>query len=219
MDRVVIGYVHPGVVRAEFCRSMLNTVVANRDTVDAVISIQSGPLLATARNDLVRMFLKDHRASWLFMVDTDMVFTPDAVTRLIRSAHPNDRPILGGLCFSDGPDGPEPVLYELGDAEGGGAAFSKYTVWPEDDVMQVGGTGAACLLVHRSVFKRLQHGWGPEKSDPVFPWFRESSLAGRRALGEDLTFCLRAQSAGIPVHVHTGVQVGHMKTHMLGKVV
>jgi GT2 family glycosyltransferase len=218
MDRVVIGYVHPGVVRAEFMRSMLNTVTTNRDTVEAVISVQSGPLLATARNDLVQMFLADHRAAWLWMVDTDMVFTPDAVTRLIQAADPDKRPIMGGLCFSDGPDGPEPVLYDLSAAEGGGAAFGKYTVWPEDDVMPVGGTGAACLLVHRSVYKRIRAGWAPGKSDPVFPWFRESSIAGRRALGEDLTFCLRAQSAGIPIHVHTGVQVGHMKTHMLGKV-
>jgi hypothetical protein len=33
-----------------------------------------------------------------------------------------------------------------------------------------------------------------------------------------LTFCLRAAAAGIPVHVHTGVQVGHIKPQMLGKV-
>lgn len=37
-------------------------------------------------------------------------------------------------------------------------------------------------------------------------------------MGEDLTFCLRCAAAGIPVHVHTGVQVGHMKSVMLGNV-
>jgi GT2 family glycosyltransferase len=37
-------------------------------------------------------------------------------------------------------------------------------------------------------------------------------------MGEDMTFCLRAAAAGIPVHVATGVQVGHMKPGMLGKV-
>jgi len=41
-------------------------------------------------------------------------------------------------------------------------------------------------------------------------------MNGRR-VGEDLSFCLRARSAGVPVNVHTGVQVGHVKSRMLGK--
>jgi hypothetical protein len=52
--------------------------------------------------------------------------------------------------------------------------------------------------------------------DPAAPWFRESAAGGKLALmGEDLTFCLRCAAAGIPVHVHTGVKAGHMKTTML----
>jgi hypothetical protein len=37
-------------------------------------------------------------------------------------------------------------------------------------------------------------------------------------MGEDLTFCMRAAAAGLPIHVHTGIQVGHVKTTVLGKV-
>jgi hypothetical protein len=55
--------------------------------------------------------------------------------------------------------------------------------------------------------------------DVAAPWFRESPVGAPLTLmGEDMTFCLRAAAAGIPVHVHTGVQVGHMKPQMLGKV-
>lgn len=218
MDRAVIGYIHPGTVRAEFMRSMLNTVVSNHDVVEAVISKESGPLLASARNDVVAMFLADHTASWLWMVDTDMVFAPDALPRLIESADPRERPVMGGLCFSRGEnDEPLPTMYELGEHEGK-PGFGRYATWPEDDVVEVGGTGAACLLAHRSVFQRIASGWG-DKVDTVYPWFRESSIGGKRALGEDLTFCLRAKTAGIPIHVNTGVQLGHMKSFMLGKVV
>lgn len=215
-DRAVIGYVHPGTVRAEFMRSVLNLVVASPQRVEAVVSVQSGPLIAMARNDIVKMFLTDHRAPWLWMVDTDMVFTPDALTRLIVAADPTDRPIMGGLCWSDGDDGPLPTMYELVDQGAGQAAFARYTQWPEGQPVQVGGTGAACLLMHRSVLKSLRAGYGG-KTDPVFPWFRESTM-GRRGLGEDLTFCLRAQTAGFPIYVHTGVECGHMKSTMLGKV-
>ena len=55
--------------------------------------------------------------------------------------------------------------------------------------------------------------------DMAAPWFRESAFgAALSLLGEDLTFCLRCAAAGIPVHVHTGVQFGHVKPVMLGKV-
>jgi len=216
MDRAVIAYIHPGTVRAEFMRSMLNLIAADHQRVEATISLQSGPLIAMARNDVVGMFLAEHKAPWLWMVDTDMVFNPDALRRLIEAADPHERPIVGGLCYAESTDGPLPTMYELVEKDGG-AEFARYTMWPEDQLFKVGGTGAACLLMHRDALKRIASGWG-DKTDRVFPWFRESSIAGKRALGEDLTFCLRAQTAGIPIYVHTGVQVGHMKTTMLGKV-
>lgn len=218
MDSVVVAYIHPGTVRAEFMRSVLNTIVAEHRSIEAVISLQSGPLLASARNDVVGMFLADHKAPWLWMIDTDMVFAADALRRLVTAAHPVERPIMGGLCFAEGDDGPVPTMYELVPFESGGAQFARYSEWPEDEVMEVGGTGAACMLVHRDVFKRVASGWG-DKVDHAFPWFRESTLDGRRQLGEDLTFCVRAKSAGVPIFVHTGVQLGHMKSTMLGKVV
>ncbi len=216
MDRAVISYIHPGVVRAEFMRSMLNTVVAEHERIEAVLSLQSGPLISNARNDAVSMFLTNHKAPWLWMVDTDMVFAANALVRLIEAADPRERPIMGGLCYSDGPEGPLPVLFELVEKEDH-AEFARYTVWPEDQPFRVAGTGAACLLMHREALRRIASGWG-EKIDRAFPWFRESSIKNRRVLGEDLTFCLRAQTAGIPIYVHTGVQIGHMKSTMLGKV-
>jgi hypothetical protein len=47
------------------------------------------------------------------------------------------------------------------------------------------------------------------------PWFRETPVGPMALMGEDMTFCLRCAAAGIPVHVHTGVKAGHMKTTML----
>lgn len=220
-DRVVIGCIHPGTVRAEFARSVLNTVVANREMVHAVMWRKSGPLIAAARNDLVTQYLADHAdaAAWLLMVDTDMVFSPTALPRLLDAADPTDCPIVGGLCYAEHEeDGQRHTMLELLQNPDGSVAFGHYEVWPEDELFPVGGTGAAFLLVHRDAYRRIAAGWGDGCTDELFPWFRESTLAGRRRIGEDLTFCLRAQSAGIPVHVHTGVQVGHMKTTMLGKV-
>lgn len=212
-DHVVIGYIHPDHVRAEFMRSMLNTVQKAHTPIDAVISLHTGPLIASARNDLVSQFLSDHKATWLLMIDTDMVWQPDALDRLVEVAERDEIAIIGGLCYSQGHD--EPTMYELVPHDGA-AMFARYKVWPEDAPFEVGGTGAAFLLVHRNALRAIASGWGV-KHDSVWPWFRESTM-GKRRVGEDLTFCLRAHSAGIPVYVHTGVQIGHMKSIMLGKV-
>jgi hypothetical protein len=52
---------------------------------------------------------------------------------------------------------------------------------------------------------------GKEIGGPA-PWFAESGSAELGAeYGEDVTFCLRAGVLGFKLHVHTGVEVGHIK--------
>ena len=80
-------------------------------------------------------------------------------------------------------------------------------------MVRVTATGAAALLIHRGALEAV----GRHAGDAAAPWFRESQTR-TKLVGEDLTFCLRCAAAGIPVHVHTGVQAGHMKPQMLGKV-
>ena len=69
--------------------------------------------------------------------------------------------------------------------------------------MQVAATGAAFLLIHRSVLKAMSD----RSFNEAFPFFQETQN-GPDPVGEDLTFCLRLASLGIPVHVHTGVKIG-----------
>jgi GT2 family glycosyltransferase len=210
-DRAVIGYIHPGTVRAEFCASLLSIVMEGKTPLDAVLTLESGPNISTARNKLAADFLDDQSAPWLFMCDTDMVLAPDTVDRLIAAADPAERPVVGGLCWSL--DGGEklPTMYELTEPEPGRLAFARYRDWPQDACMRVSATGAACLLIHRDALERVRKHAG----DPAAPWFRETAVGPMALMGEDMTFCLRCAAAGIPVHVHTGVRAGHMKTTML----
>jgi GT2 family glycosyltransferase len=214
-DHAVIGYVRSPYVCGEFAESLLATAMEGPAPLDAVLAIPSGPNISAARNLVVSRFLKDQRAPWLLMADTDMVFAPDALHRLIAAADPAERPIVGALCYSQdaaGSGDARPTMYELIEHDGK-PGFARYRTWPEDGCFQVGATGAAFLLMHRRALKAIRAAAG----DEVAPWFRESVLGGALC-GEDMTFCLRAGAAGIPVHVHTGVQAGHVKPVMLGKV-
>lgn len=211
---VVIGYVHPGTVRAEFAASLLAVCMEGATDVASVIAVGSGPNISTARNMVCRQFLEQDTAGWLLMCDTDMWFPADTADRLLAAADPVERPVVGALCYSqntDNPDGdPYPTMYELAEDPDDGITFIRYKRWPEGVTVRVAGTGAACLLIHRTVLETVEKTAG----DKAAPWFRES-VSGSRLVGEDLTFCLRCAAAGIPVHVATSVAVGHMKTTML----
>jgi GT2 family glycosyltransferase len=211
----VLGYIHPGTVRAEFAASVLATCLEGATTIRTVLALESGPNISTARNLLVNNFLEDYPdVPWLFMCDTDMWFPADTVTRLIAAADPAERPVVGGLCFHGNASGgaPHATMYELIEPEPGKLAFRRHTDWPEDAVVRVSGTGAACLLMHRDALETVRK----SSRDEAAPWFRESAIGAPLSLmGEDLTFCLRAGAAGVPIHVATGVKVGHMKTQML----
>jgi GT2 family glycosyltransferase len=181
--------------------------------VDTVLALESGPNISTARNKLCAEFLaRPGSPEWLFMCDTDMVLGADTIDRLIAAADPVSRPVVGGLCWSLDGGERRVTMYELTrDDTSGDLAFRRYVAWQKNNVMQVSATGAACLLIHRSALHRVQL----HAADPAAPWFRETPVGPLALMGEDMTFCLRCAAAGIPVHVHTGVKAGHMKTTML----
>jgi GT2 family glycosyltransferase len=214
-DHAVIGYCHPGHVSAEFCASLISAVIEGSTPLDAVLTYASGPNISTARNLITDDFLRNQRAPWLLMCDTDMVFAADAVDRLVAAADPVERPLLGALCFSPAAGDVRPTMYELVDKGGGVPGFAHLASWPEDACVRVTATGTGFLLMHRAALERVRDC----SKDIAAPWFRETPVGAPLSLmGEDMTFCLRAGAAGLPVHVHTGVQVGHMKPQMLGKV-
>src|SRR6266704_401514 len=214
-QRAVVSYVRPDYVRGEFMESALALAHFSETTIDTFLPQRSGPNIVRARNAICRKFMTEQTAPWLLMVDTDMVFNPDVLDRLVAAAHPVDRPIVGALCFSESDNGGEPysTMYEIVQ-RGPQRTFARYAQWEEDTLKPVTGTGTGCLLVHRDALDRIAQA---KPLSTVTPWFKEMVL-DQLLMGEDLYFCLKAQAAGLQVYVHTGIQVGHLKSTMLGKV-
>jgi hypothetical protein len=78
------------------------------------------------------------------------------------------------------------------------------------DVMDVAGCGAGCLLIHRRVLTSIATAEnGPE-------WFTRVTGDDGRVFGEDLSFCLRATTAGFTLTADTGARAGHVKPVILG---
>lgn len=191
------------------------------------IAIQSGPRIAEIRHQMVEKYLYTEeyaQSEWLLMLDADMTFAPDLVEQLLAYADPVEVPILGGLCFAGGHEGGRayPTIYEEYIDEDGAVGVQPVDDYPPDRLVKCGATGGACLLVHRSVYMKMQRPypdgyatWKDGRTNP-YPWFSEGNTDGKgRPLGEDTTFCRKARGMGIPTHVHTGIKLGHVKTYIL----
>jgi len=135
-------------------------------------------------------------------------------------ADPATVPILGGLCFAGGRSGRiYPTIFKEGVTEEGHIWTEPVDEYPEDALVKVGGTGAACLLMHRSALAAMKRpypdGFGTladGRRNP-YPWFTEGLIGPNgEPYGEDIAFCRKARQLGIPVHVHTSIKLGHMKT-------
>lgn len=175
--------------------------------------------VADGRNEVARNFLASD-AEWLWFIDTDMGFAPDTVDRLVNSAMTNDVDVLGGLCFAQKQDTDMtpasfhgsyfriiPTLYEFVEVEKTGEkGFRHINKYRRDQFQSVAGTGAACLLIHRTALAKLG-------DDPFHPiTLPEGGGNGTpRTFSEDLSFCVRAAAAGLKVGVDTAIKTTHYK--------
>ena len=211
---VAVAYVHAKDVAASWHHCMIELIgwdIGHEQRVmrGGYVAWKTGTDgLADARNKVVKAFLNEHQAEWLFWIDTDMGFAPDTVDRLLAAADP------AGAARSG-----RAVLHAAGRERptgwaGGGAApprpcstgppwrtgrWGSRVRWnyPPDTLTRVAGTGAACVLIHRSVFEKIQAEYGT--------WYdRVPNTTAGHVVSEDLSMCLRAGALDIPIYVHTG---------------
>lgn len=223
---VFLGFLAGNTVTASFDKSLRNLWMydgaSGEMRLHKVGDGRAGPLqLIDGRNKLCKATL-DSECQWLWMVDSDMGFEPDTLSRLLAVADPAERPVVGALCFS---------LREAGaDGYGGMVTFASPTIlmWQEDplgdgigrfvgpqagenaypanSMIRVGATGAACVLIHRSVLEKIGKGW-----------FDQIPVGDGTLEGEDISFCHRLKDLDIPLWLHTGIRTTHMKTIWLGE--
>lgn len=226
VDAVVLAYVVSNDVAYSWHRSMMGLVAYDAghhgrlQKPGGYLAIKYGTGgLIEARNQAVHEFLEDYTADWLFWLDTDMGFQPDALELLLEAADPVERPIVGGLCFAqreDEPDGmggwrtqPTPTIYDwitLDDQSGYAVRWD----YPLDTVTQVHATGSACVLIHRSVLEKMRDAFSDGTIRPA--WYdRLPNPSTKQLFSEDLSFCARAGALGFPVFVDTRVKTSHYK--------
>jgi hypothetical protein len=222
-DAVTVAYVHDGAEIAHSFAESFESLLLHDMTreqprlLGGFVKMRCGTNgLVGARNRAVTGFLEAAKADWLLWVDSDMGFRPDALEQLIAHADPVERPIVGALCFAQ-------KETELDDYHGYRTEvratifnwvqtdpdkppwFTARAWYPPNALVKCAGTGSAFILIHRTVFERIADEYGPAC------WYDQIRADDGELIGEDISFCMRANALGFPVYVHTGVRTSHMK--------
>jgi hypothetical protein len=184
--RILIGIPSFGDVSWQFVLSLNHLIghtIRTRPDISLVEDVDRRTYRHFARTAIAKTAVT-READALLFIDDDMTFEEDALLRLL--AH--DKPAVSALYFQRArPTGP--VMYNKA-----GAQWTPILKYPNDTLIPVGGFGLGLALIKTDVFRQI-----PE------PWFCQDQGAG-----EDMFFCRRCNEAGIPLHVDTGVQAGHL---------
>lgn len=161
-------------------------------------------LICRARNNIVHDFLMNPcigQPEYLIFLDTDIIFTPDQIFRLL--SHRIEGIVCGQYFLKQAKR--QPVYNTIN-----GEKPNK------QGLMKVADAGTGCMVIHRNVFKVMrekieQSHWYTcdQNKDRRFSFFNAGPVNGRY-LSEDWLFCHRARALGIPVYVDTKVTVGHV---------
>lgn len=174
----------------EFVKSLTSI----RPVGDTAVSYSAGSLVYTSREKLAEEAIKA-QADYVLWLDSDMVFTPDLLERLVKSIEGKD--MVTALCFRRRPPYTPPIWSKLRlGATSEENQIEEYTDYPSE-LFEVEGCGFAAVLmkteVLASVFNREKMMFIP--------------MVG---YGEDVSFCIRARRAGYKIWCDPTIKVGHI---------
>lgn len=141
------------------------------------------------RQELVEQALGD----WIFQTDTDHVFAPDLLVRLLHLKKKYNCRVISGLYGNKYNDQPVANVWR---ADGG---YDPLVLWdPTAEVIEIGPCGGGCLLVDLDVFREVQRKTGEQP-------FKQGQLS------EDYMFFKRCRDVGIKTWLAPQVQSHHLK--------
>jgi hypothetical protein len=146
------------------------------------------------------IFKEPDLADGIMWVDSDIRQKPSDIFNLLLASKQYGAEFSTGIYHQRGGDN-RPVFYEWKEKE---RAFSSAYEYPENVFAPVGGCGFGFTWTSGNVLRKMSE---VKEFDPKTGWFADKRDSG--GFGEDLHFCYLAIRAGIQLHAHTGIQLGH----------
>jgi GT2 family glycosyltransferase len=199
---VFLGFIHPNVVSAGFMQSVIETMQADKRITTIQFERGFAGSLGECRNRVTEKFLASD-CDYLWFVDTDIIFKPGALNRLLE----HDKDIVSGrydlvMETSNWDWYTRACAFKWADP-----AMLRGLVPLDPKVRtgldKVGACGAGFILIKRHVFEEMVDGPIAEGN-----WWGEWNSE----MGEDVSFCKRATEAGFDIWFDWDLKVLHQKT-------
>jgi len=174
----------------------LSFILMERPDFELIYPREDRCPLDEVRNNIVRE-AQGKNCTHLIMMDTDQVYHPKTITRLLS----RNLPVVGCKVHRRYPPF-DPLMLS-----GRVNHYRTIEEWQAGEVKDVDATGTGCLLFQMNVFQKIPG-----------PWFRFRKNRNPRTggtIGEDIHFCSRLRRAGYKIFVDTSVPAGHLSTMII----
>lgn len=162
---------------------------------NTAVAFQIGSLVYTSRNKLAQMSI-EMDADFVLWLDSDMVFEPDLLVRMMRTMEERNIDILCGPYYKRVAPY-KPVLYDTLRIEGNGCQYHGMDEVPSEGLFKVDACGFGCVLMRSEVIISVL-GKHAQTFNPI------------NAVGEDLSFCWRARDCGYEIWCDPSIKLGHI---------
>lgn len=210
MEKYLIGVLYYGAIDREHDACMQQA--RRHPLIRDIFSMSGCPYIDIGRSAIASYAL-DQKTSLLF-IDHDILFEPEGITQIIESCEKTRGVVgagysmrragvqmIGGIDTRQLPAGESVKFFDGGD------------IYPAVYL------GMGFTAIHHDALSRIAQGMPRLKSGitelDMHPYFSLLQRDGNY-YGEDVSFCIRAHDAGVPVYMDTRVRVYHKGTYCYG---
>lgn len=190
---ILVGVCCGGTIQALTVLSLIDLLSS-----DTALSVQIGGYKPHGMNQLVKD-AQQLNATHLLNIDSDMIFPPDALERLLRA----NKDIVGANYRQRGnhldQEHPVSVTKFIGDGPNGYRAVLE-NEFPKE-LFECAAVGLGLTLINMRVFDKLP-----------FPWFRTTEIEEHST--EDIVFCRDARDLGFEVWCDPTIPMKHIGTYL-----
>lgn len=182
-------------VPAQFAQSL---AMLDKGGNPVAIAFQVSSLIYTSRNELGQKAI-EMGADYVLWLDSDMVFRPDTLIKLLESS--KDGRIMTGMYFRRSAPYTPVLMQKLEVKNDKECEFEDLEEIPEG-LFNVAGCGFGCVLMPGDALLSVM----AKYNDLFTPnW----------GMGEDLAFCYRARQCGYEIVCDPSIPLGHVGNHII----
>jgi len=193
----------------------LGKLLVRNQIEHGIMTVANESLITHGRSRIANFFVNNTEFEYLFCLDADVAFSPEDMLKLYSYQKP--------IVSASYPMKTLPIrhCYEL---------YNPVKLC--GNLVKIGGIGMGFVLIHRSVFEKLNKHYSELKYFPglnnsnypitekeyhnSYHYFAEMNKEGKY-LGEDMSFFHRVSDIGYDVWMDTSIELQHIGSHVFGK--